>query len=246
MFLYNHFAIHVLYEPHGPSKDQILIVGLEIYPTSTKLTQAGQCPSSEIDLFNVSTPISERIRVGQGSTAVTYSYSVYFNPDPAVTWGKRWDRYLAGEFGTSETIHWYSIVNSILITVLLTIMAAIILLRSLNRDIALYLEEDLEDLEDVVGWKLVHGDVFRRPGGIWILSAFYGTGIQILVTLILTVLFGLVGVINPSFRGGLVTFAIFSFAFTAAFGGYHSVRLAKSFKGLSWRRAVLSVSLPSI
>ncbi|KAJ3092090.1 hypothetical protein HK102_010808 [Quaeritorhiza haematococci] len=69
-------------------------------------------------------------------------------------------------------------------------MVAIIILRTLNRDIALYNEEDLkEDPDDTTGWKLLHGDVFRPPKlG---LSAF--------------------GVLNPAYRGGTVSYAIFIF-----------------------------------
>jgi transmembrane 9 superfamily protein 2/4 len=40
----------------------------------------------------------------------------------------------------------------------------LILARALNKDIAVYNEGDIhEDPEEVSGWKMVHGDVFRPP-----------------------------------------------------------------------------------
>lgn len=42
---------------------------------------------------------------------------------------------------------------------------AMIIIRTLRRDIAQYNkeEDDLEDALEETGWKLVHGDVFRPP-----------------------------------------------------------------------------------
>ena len=56
----------------------------------------------------------------------------------------------------------FSTVNSILIVLFLSGMIATILVRTVHRDIARYnqIETD-DDLEEEIGWKLVHGDVFR-------------------------------------------------------------------------------------
>ena len=66
---------------------------------------------------------------------------ILFYQEKEITWGNRWDRYL---LNTDAQIHWYSIVNSLIIALFLTAMVAIIMLRTLNRDIALYNEEDLK------------------------------------------------------------------------------------------------------
>jgi hypothetical protein len=66
-----------------------------------------------------------------------------------------------------------------IILLFLTAMVAIIMLRTLNKDIAMYNEEDLkEEQEDTTGWKLVHGDVFRPPKLGGLLSILVGSGVQ--------------------------------------------------------------------
>jgi transmembrane 9 superfamily protein 2/4 len=61
-------------------------------------------------------------------------------------------------------IHWFSIVNSLMIVLFLTGMVAMIMMRTLHRDLDRYRQaESQEDVEEETGWKLVHGDVFRPP-----------------------------------------------------------------------------------
>jgi hypothetical protein len=54
-----------------------------------------------------------------------------------------------------------------MIVVFLTVMVAMILIRTLNSDIANYNDPAaLEDARDESGWKLVHADVFRPPSQV--------------------------------------------------------------------------------
>ncbi len=53
-----------------------------------------------------------------------------------VKWASRWDAYLQSSGSTS--IHWFSIINSLLIVLFLAAMIAAIMLRTLNRDVARY------------------------------------------------------------------------------------------------------------
>lgn len=94
-------------------------------------------------------------------------------------------------------IHWYSIINSMIILLFLTAMVAIIMLRTLNKDIAMYNEEDLkEEQEDTTGWKLVHGDVFRPPKLGGLLSILLGSGVQFALMILVTGC-GLLGEVMP-------------------------------------------------
>ena len=82
----------------------------------------------------------------------------------------RWDIYLSMDGQTHDDIHWLSITNSILVAVFLTALVALILVRTLRKDLMRYNriptdEERAEELEES-GWKLVHGDVFRPPGKV--------------------------------------------------------------------------------
>jgi len=68
-----------------------------------------------------------------------------------------------------------------------------------------------EEQEEVTGWKLVHGDVFRRPKHGWLLAVCIGSGVQFLGAIISTVFLAMVGVLNPSYRGGMLTFVVVLF-----------------------------------
>lgn len=50
-------------------------------------------------------------------------------------WATRWDNYL---HVLDPSIHWFSLVNSVVIVLFLTGMVAMILLRALHRDISRY------------------------------------------------------------------------------------------------------------
>ena len=51
-----------------------------------------------------------------------------------------------------------------MIVLFLTGVVAMIMLRTLHKDIASYNEmQTLEEAQEESGWKLVHGDVFRPP-----------------------------------------------------------------------------------
>jgi transmembrane 9 superfamily protein 2/4 len=108
---------------------------------------------------------------------VPYTYSVKWIPSQ-ISWATRWDNYL---HVYDPKIHWFSLINSLLIVFLLTGMVGTIFARSLYRDIARYNSyEDDDDLSEEFGWKLVHADVFRKPMQRSLLAVLVGSGIQIL------------------------------------------------------------------
>lgn len=71
---------------------------------------------------------------------VNYTYTVQFIEAEGIKWASRWD-YILGSMPQTN-VQWFSLVNSILITVFLTAMVAMILLRSLHRDLVKYNKED--------------------------------------------------------------------------------------------------------
>ena len=78
-------------------------------------------------------------------------------------------------------------------------LVTMILLRTLRNDYAKYTrdDDDLESLERDIseesGWKLVHGDVFRAPRHLWLLSALLGTGVQLAMLALSTILITIAG-----------------------------------------------------
>ncbi|TPX40358.1 hypothetical protein SeMB42_g06041 [Synchytrium endobioticum] len=231
--LNTHFDFKIMYEKKK-SNDK-LIVGFEVQPRSIRLSDK-KCPA---DVNTIKEPLE--LDHGENVMDITYSYSVTWQEDKEVRWGDRWSLYMSAN---DPQIHWYSIINSIIILLFLTAMVAIILLRTLNRDIAIYNNEDLkEEPEDTTGWKLLHGDVFRPPRLAGLLAPLLGTGMQLLLAMSSAVGLSMLGILNPAFRGGLVSFALFSFTFMGIFAGYFSARMYKAFKGTAWQRNALLTAL---
>jgi hypothetical protein len=56
-----------------------------------------------------------------------------------------------------------------------------------------YLQE--RDVREESGWKLVHGDVFRSPQNLVLLSALVGTGAQLAMLILLVILLAIVGML---------------------------------------------------
>ena len=79
-----------------------------------------------------------------------------------------------------RAVHWFSIVNSLMIVLFLTGMLAMIMTRTLHRDLRRYNDaESKEEAAEESGWKLVHGDVFRPPPRAGLLAVYVGTGVQV-------------------------------------------------------------------
>lgn len=69
-----------------------------------------------------------------------------------VKWASRWDVYL---YATDEQIHWFSILNSLMIVLFLSGMLAMIMMRTLHRDLRRYNDaESKEEAQEESGWKV--------------------------------------------------------------------------------------------
>lgn len=71
---------------------------------------------------------------------IIYTYSVTFIRNDAVKWSSRWDYIL--ESMPHTNIQWFSILNSLVIVLFLSGMVAMIMLRTLHKDIARYNQID--------------------------------------------------------------------------------------------------------
>ncbi|CAI0375323.1 unnamed protein product [Linum tenue] len=165
-----------------------------------------------------------------------------------VSFARRFDVYLDYPFFEHQ-IHWFSIFNSFMMVIFLTGLVSMILMRTLRNDYAKYAREDddLESLERDVseesGWKLVHGDVFRPPRNLVILSAVVGTGAQLALLVLLVILLAIVGMLYVG-RGAIVTTFIVCYALTSFISGYVSGGMYSRHGGKSWIKAmILTASL---
>ncbi|KAL4334133.1 hypothetical protein GQ457_07G043980 [Hibiscus cannabinus] len=239
-FIHNHLAFTVKYH-RDPETDSARIVGFEVKPYSIKHEYEGKW--SENTRLTTCDPHTKRTVVNSNTPQevdankeIIFTYDVEYQ-ESDVKWASRWDAYL---LMSDDQIHWFSIVNSLMIVLFLSGMVAMIMLRTLYRDISKYNElETLEEAQEETGWKLVHGDVFRPPSNSDLLCVYVGTGVQFLGMVLVTMIFAVLGFLSPSNRGGLMTAMLLLWVFMGIFAGYASSRLYKMFKGSEWKKIAL-------
>ena len=314
-FLNNHVTLVIRYH-RAPGNDgqhgKKVIVGFEVYAKSIEAENrdASGLPSSLHDthkgleltmaknLTNTTLPhnagpsyiMPELDDEAEDATlTIPYSYSVYFREEPQVEWANRWDLYFVNQEDSSR-IHCLAIVNSLVISGLLSAVVAVILARTVRGDIKGYKEGGLEEgkpriskrskgtrtprknssekgglleqvdadstlgvddvssddelPEDITGWKLVHGDVFRPPPYGHLLAPLIGSGMQLVFMSIGLLALSCFGVLNPSFRGGFISVGVALFSIAGTFSGYFSARVYKTFGGSNWRHnAIVTATL---
>lgn len=241
-FVNNHISFNVLYHPVADGKSRI--VGFEVTPHSVKhtyerwedgKTKLSTCNANTRTYVSSTQEPQELLEDGE----VVFTYDISFLKSD-IKWASRWDTYL---LMTDDQIHWFSIVNSLMIVLFLSGMVAMIMMRTLHRDISKYNQLDAEDLQEETGWKLVHGDVFRPPTYAGLLCVYVGTGVQFFGMAVVTMLFALLGFLSPANRGGLMTAMLLLWVFMGLFAGYSSSRLYKTFKGTDWKANTMRTAL---
>jgi transmembrane 9 superfamily member 2/4 len=204
------------------------------------------CPSSTEHMQQQH--IKEFQEVGSDVTII-YTYDVIWK-ESDVEWSSRWDVYLSENHLVPAQVHWYSITNSILVVLFLSLLVFSILVRNLRRDIAAYnsiatlTDEEKEDEADESGWKLIHADVFRPPQSHPMLyCVFLGSGSQLALTVLFAIIFSAIGFLSPARRGSLLNAFLAFYVLTGVIAGYVSSRLYKSFRGMQWQLCTLTVAL---
>ncbi|KAM2384399.1 hypothetical protein ACFXTH_041841 [Malus domestica] len=108
---------------------------------------------------------------------VEFTYSVNWKAT-STQFQNRMDKYSrASLLPVCQKIHWFSFINSIIIIVLL--MGLLALLTGLKNDMKKFSNSGEEEDEEV-GWKYIHGDVFRYPPNMSLFCAVLGVGTQLL------------------------------------------------------------------
>ncbi|KAF9662744.1 hypothetical protein SADUNF_Sadunf18G0086100 [Salix dunnii] len=243
-FIHNHLTFTVKF--HKDSQSNLArIVGFEVKPFSIKHDYDGQWKNENTRLTTCdpharrAVTSSESPQVIEDKKDVIFTYDVAFE-ESEVKWAFRWDTYL---LMADDQIHWFSIVNSLMIVLFLSGMVAMIMLRTLYRDISKYNQlETQEEAREETGWKLVHGDVFRPPANSDLLCVYAGTGVQFFGMILVTMMFAALGFLSPSNRGGLMTAMLLLWVFMGLFAGYASARLYKMFKGTEWKKITLKTA----
>lgn len=236
--LFNHLQFIIKYHrPTGSmftSDDMYRIVGFEVQPQSVDHKKDSNNTLTTCPIKDTTAPLC----FTGSSATVTYSYDVAFI-ESQLQWATRWDPLLNAN-PELKSIQWFSIINSLMISLFLTAMVAMILLRTVYLDFARYNNiDDDEEIREESGWKLIHGDVFRPPAVSGLLSVLVGSGAQILAVTAVTLAFALVGFLSPSFRGGLLTTMLSLWVLSSAICGYFSARIYSGLGGTNKRSVTL-------
>ena len=257
-YVYNH--VNIVLEYHNPEgKDGHRVVGFKVEPVSVDHSYVGgyewdgespegfskpleACPAAGEHLSKSSVRAFQKVAPGQ---KVIYTYDVQWKYSETA-WASRWDVYLSEDDMVPAQVHWYSITNSILVVLFLSVLVVSILVRNLRRDIAGYnamavlTDEEKEEEQEESGWKLVHADVFRPPDTLpmWFCVAV-GSGAQLGLAAFAVILGAAVGFLSPARRGSLMTSVLVFYVLGGCLAGYVSSRLYKSFRGRQWQLCTL-------
>ncbi|XP_023766041.1 transmembrane 9 superfamily member 12 [Lactuca sativa] len=221
------------------------IVGFEVFPCSVKYDEKMSKLHQYDDVASMDCPMEiEKLQVIREQERVSFTYEVEFIKSD-IKWPSRWDAYLKME---GSRVHWFSILNSLMVIVFLAGIVFVIFLRTVRRDLTRYEDLDKESQaqmnEELSGWKLVVGDVFREPTNSKLLCVMIGTGIQITGMAFVTIVFAALGFMSPASRGMLLTGMIVLYLFLGTGAGYSGVYLWRVIKSTSdgWRGVSWSIS----
>lgn len=249
-YIYNHLRFVIYYNDEAStqsSSNRIQITGFDVVPVSIKQDMQ-ECNSAASTLTNKHENFQPLKTDSAGNDVnILYSYEVSFQKSD-ITWADRWDIYMM-ETPDSE-IHYFAIVNSLMIAFMLTGVVVVIMVRALKKDIAQYndvgvamggdLQSDGVMIMEESGWKLVHGDVFRPPSrGRTLLSVSVGTGLQIGTAVFLTLVCSALRLMNPMKKGQTLSYIIVLYILSGSVAGFFSAKLYKFFNGKAWKRTTL-------
>jgi transmembrane 9 superfamily protein 2/4 len=180
----------------------------------------------ENQIFNVSEDIIFRY-----DTFYTYTDTIYE------------ERYFKFFYG-NKFIHTNSVYISGLIIVILLIILSYIYFRAIKSESEIHNEKvTSEESINEYGWRNIAFDVFRRPIRSDILSSLIGTGIQLLIMLLYSLSFVVLGIIQPKSGGSYFTLLAMVYIFLSLISGYSSARFYKMVHGLNWLRVCIFTAI---
>jgi transmembrane 9 superfamily protein 2/4 len=241
--LHNHLRFIIEYNDDDSSPGYVKIVGFKVKPVSidhtsdiSKTCNTAPVQNAEKTLLSLKSFAKGNMPDAKVSRSVTYSYSVHWHKTE-LPWTDRWDVFLLANPDDS-TAHHMSILNSFMIVVFLASCIAIILVKALRKDLSLYntIGVDASEDEDESGWKMIHGDVFRPPStSPMMLAVFVGTGFQIAISILMTLLLSQTKLINPAMKGQALSNIVMLYVFSGTVSGYISARIFKFCGGKNWK-----------
>ncbi|CAI5461873.1 unnamed protein product [Closterium sp. Yama58-4] len=212
-----------------------VVVGFESAACSIR-----RSPDPEIPRYSTLDPIDcfrgdpQPIAPGE---SVVFSFDVLWEKSP-IQWASRWDAYLKMR---GDKVHWFSILNSLVVISCLAAAVFAILLRSVHRDLARINSRDKEEaqqLADESGWKLLVGDIFRSPPHPEVLCIVVSNGSQLLCMAVVTIFFAALGFMSPASRGALLMGMVLFYLLLSVVSGYVAARMWVTLSGVTVASAV--------
>ena len=147
----------------------------------------------------------------------------------------------------NHRVHFYSVINSALLVLLLIALVVILITNTLARDYKRFMQEAEFDGFDVdialdIGWRTLHGDVFRPPLRMPLVSVLGGAGMQCWLG---AIVFGCLMLFHcRDERDGAFYAVILAALVSSPFGGFWAVSFGRVYGYLRWLRlAFQSVSV---
>ena len=254
-YLYNHLKFTVTYQ-QDYSSGTSRITGFDVHPVSFQHEFKADTVNDETEIATCNAPGASDVTNSpstylslagdsKGELMVMYSYEVKW-VESELDWADRWDVYLIGS--PDDEIHYFAIVNSLMIVLFLTGAIATIMIRTLRKDIAGYNEmQTLEEAQEETGWKLVHGDVFRPPSfSPMLLSVLVGTGTQVGAAFFFSMMAAMAKMLNPLNKGQTLSALLVLYVLCGSIAGYVSARLYKFCEAKAWKMNTMytAIGLP--
>ncbi|CBJ27720.1 EMP/nonaspanin domain family protein [Ectocarpus siliculosus] len=249
-FLNNHLRFTVAINARDIEETQFHIVGFLVEPMSvvhefqTPYHEGAFIETCSEQGYTTNDPSRYLNAEYEGEILFTYDVTWDYTTMP---WTQRWDIYTSG--AVDNQIHWFSITNSSVIVMFLTVLVAMIMVRALRKDIQRYNAEDMEEANEETGWKLVHGDVLRPPTTAPMLFAVcVGTGVQLWSVSFLVLFFSVMRLVSPLKRGDMLTVCLLIYVLTGGIAGYNSAKIHRRFRGTEWMKMTLltAFSFPAL
>ena len=204
-------------------------------PYSIKVNETNKCQNDRI-IRSKTEYEHQKFNVNED---IIFTYDVIYSYTNTV-YEERFNKYFYGE----KYIHSQSIYISGLIIFILVVILSYIYCRSIKSEIEITNEKvTSDDSINEYGWRNIAFDVFRRPYRSDFLAALIGTGVQLLVMTLYSLLFVAMGIIHPKSGGSYFTLLVMVYIFLSLLSGYYSARFYKMVHGLNWLRVCVLTCL---
>ena len=163
---------------------------------------------------------------------IAFTYDVIFIKSNK-SFSSRYDHYLS----LRGTYRWTGLIISNILIIFLTLGIFLILKKTVNKDLDKYNSNPIVTdtiIMDEYGWKQISGDVFRSPKHQKTLSAFIGTGFEVLCILIISIVLSLLGFVYPEIRLKLINYIFICCITFSIISGYVSTFVYRNLGGKEW------------